>query len=92
MNSGVMLLNASTLGRELPAMLRYAVERRFRFLALDQTWLAEWFAPELPAHKPRRAASPGWQVPPRPAPPPPAPPHCTRGWRSPLCPGVHLAP
>ena len=59
MNSGVMLLNASTLGRELPAMLRYAVERRFRFLALDQTWLAEWFAPELPAHKPRRAASPG---------------------------------
>lgn len=50
MNSGVMLLNASTLGRELPAMLRYAVERRFRFLALDQTWLAEWFAPELPAH------------------------------------------
>eukprot|EP00964_Phaeocystis_antarctica_P029300 scaffold16504_cov72-Phaeocystis_antarctica.AAC.3 len=43
-------------------MLRYAVERRFRFLALDQTWLADWFAPDLPAHKSRRASSPGWQA------------------------------
>ena len=89
MNSGVMYLNASTLARELPAMLRYAVERRFRFLALDQSWLAEWFAPNLAAHKPRRADSPGWQVDRScPAPPPhrvparaPQPLACT----SPLC-------
>ena len=43
-------------------MLRYAVERRFRFLALDQTWLADWFASDLPAHKSRRASPPGWQA------------------------------
>lgn len=78
MNSGVMYLNATTLGRELPAMLGYAVERRFRFLALDQTWLAEWFAPDLPAHKARRASSPGWQAGRRRVlPPHPVPPHCT---------------
>ena len=64
MNSGVMYLNTTTLGRELPAMLRYAVARRFRFLALDQTWLAEWYASEQTLRskrKGKRSASPGWR-------------------------------
>ena len=93
MNSGVMYLNATTLGRELPAMLGYAVERRFRFLALDQTWLAEWFAPDLPAHKARRASSPGWQAGCRRVlPPSPRTPTLYLCRRSPRSPGVHLAP
>lgn len=93
MNSGVMYLNATTLGRELPAMLGYAVERRFRFLALDQTWLAEWFAPDLPAHKARRASSPGWQAGRRRVlPPSPRTPTLYLCRRSPRSPGVHLAP
>ena len=53
MNSGVMYLNATALGLELPSMLTYAVGRRFRFLTLDQSWLAEWFAVGLPASKVR---------------------------------------
>ena len=64
MNSGVMLINATTLRAELPAMLRYATKRSFRFLTLDQTWLAEWFAAaaDLAAKgKPPRAATPGWR-------------------------------
>ena len=93
MNSGVMYLNATALGRELPAMLGYAVERRFRFLALDQTWLAEWFAPDLPAHKARRASSPGWQAGCRRVlPPSPRTPTLYLCRRSPRSPGVHLAP
>ena len=93
MNSGVMYLNATTLGHELPAMLRYAVERRFRFLALDQTWLADWFAPDLPEHKTRRASSPGWQAGRRrvlPHSPSAATLYLCR--RSPRSPGVHFAP
>ena len=45
LNSGVMLVNASAMRAELPWMLQYANERKFRFFLVDQTWLIEWFLP-----------------------------------------------
>ena len=44
-NSGVLLVNASALFEELPAMRRYAKERAFKFFLQDQQWMAEYFTP-----------------------------------------------
>jgi len=59
MNSGVMLMNTSAFIREWPGMLSYAVSRKFRFLAADQSWIHEYFTERRGSPI---AAEPGWEA------------------------------
>lgn len=68
LNAGVLLMNISAMRAELPAMIAYAVSRKFNFFVADQSWLQEWFSPEAyvqaAAHKigshPRPPHRLGW--------------------------------
>ena len=43
LNSGVIYGNVSTMVNEWPAMLAYAIKRRFKFTVADQSWMSLWF-------------------------------------------------
>lgn len=43
LNTGVMLINATAWAAHYDAMIRYGLERNFRFLSYDQTWVHEYF-------------------------------------------------
>ena len=58
LNSGVVYFNVSTLVAEQPRMLQYAIDKKFNFLVADQSWLQEWFDPDL--GKGQRAKLTSW--------------------------------
>lgn len=60
LNSGVVYFNLSTLVRERPRMVKYAVSKSFNFLVADQSWLQEWFDP-TGKRRSERASRLGWQ-------------------------------
>ena len=43
LNSGVIYGNVSTMVSQWPAMLQYAIKRRFKFTVADQSWMQQWF-------------------------------------------------
>ena len=64
LNCGVLWLNVSAFGAEVPRLLDYAEAKGFDFLTSDQALIQQWFAARTPDWRQRkvanRAAAPGW--------------------------------
>ena len=66
LNCGVLWLNVSAFGAEVPRLLDYAEAKGFDFLTSDQALIQQWFMAHTPDWRKKvvksRAADPGWDT------------------------------
>lgn len=56
LNSGVMLINATSWAQHHAAMVAYGERKKFKFLSYDQTWVQDYFL-----RQPRPASRTAWE-------------------------------